>query len=150
MNANARYKAFARKAEVERLPGAASLFRAAARAEQIHANNHARVIRHLGGEAKAPIHPVHVQSTLKNLKAALSGVLREIDSLYPAFLNEAIFKPRHYGCPNTTLGHGVREVTRAILRRCSNTYGKSRLQRVDAHRYRILCVYALRIHSGDC
>jgi rubrerythrin len=90
MNANARYKAFARKAEVERLPGAASLFRAAARAEQIHANNHARVIRHMGGEAKATLHPVRVQSTLENLKAALSGELREIDSLYPAFLNEAI------------------------------------------------------------
>ena len=37
INAHARYKAYAAKAESEGLIGAASLFRAAARAEQIHA-----------------------------------------------------------------------------------------------------------------
>ena len=64
-------------------------FRAAARAEQIHAGNHARVLRHLGGDARAEIHPVRVRSTLENLRVALSGEQREIDSLYPAFLEHA-------------------------------------------------------------
>lgn len=48
VNAHARYQAFASRAEAEGMNGAASLFRAAARAEQIHASNHARVIRHIG------------------------------------------------------------------------------------------------------
>jgi rubrerythrin len=43
-NAHAKYTAFAAKADEDGLHGAASLFRAAARAEQIHAANHARVI----------------------------------------------------------------------------------------------------------
>jgi rubrerythrin len=43
-NANAKYNAFAIKADADGLRGAASLFRAAARAEHIHAGNHARVI----------------------------------------------------------------------------------------------------------
>jgi rubrerythrin len=65
------------------------LFRAAALAEQIHAANHARVIRQLGGEAIAEIHPVEVESTLENLKTALKGEQYEIESMYPGFLKEA-------------------------------------------------------------
>jgi rubrerythrin len=88
-NAHAKYVAFAVKAEAEDLPGAASLFRAAARAEQIHANNHARVIRQLGSGPVAEIHPVTVKSTLENLKVALAGEQYEIDSMYPDFIAEA-------------------------------------------------------------
>lgn len=88
-NANAKYTAFAAKADEEGFHGAASLFRAAARAEQIHAQNHARVIKKMGGEAKCEIHPIGVKSTLENLKVALAGETYEIDSMYPDFLAEA-------------------------------------------------------------
>jgi rubrerythrin len=89
INAHAKYKAFAVKAEIEGLNRAAGLFRAAARAEQIHANNHARVIRRLWAKAYAEIHPIRVRTTLENLKSALFGEQHEIDSLYPTFLEEA-------------------------------------------------------------
>jgi rubrerythrin len=89
VNAHTRYKAYAVRAEAEGMNGAASLFRAAARAEQIHAGNHARVIRHMGGEAKAQILPFRVKSTLENLKVALGGEQHEIDSLYPGFMVHA-------------------------------------------------------------
>ena len=89
LNAHAKYKAFAQKAESEGQFGAASLFRAAARAEQIHAGNHARVIRKMGGEAKAEIHPFRIKSTLENLKAALWGEEHEINALYPTLLSYA-------------------------------------------------------------
>src|SRR3954470_15722027 len=88
-NAHAKYSAFAVKADGEGLHGAASLFRAAARAEQIHANNHARVIRQLGAEPAAAIHPVRVKSTIENLNEARAGERYEIDSMYPEFLREA-------------------------------------------------------------
>jgi rubrerythrin len=89
LNAHAKYKAFAVKADAEGLHRASSLFRAAARAEQIHANNHARVIRRMGGNARAEVHPFSVRNTLENLRSALVGEQREIDSLYPAFLEHA-------------------------------------------------------------
>jgi rubrerythrin len=89
-NAHAKYIEFAAKADAEGLHGAASLFRAAGRAEQIHAANHARVIKQLGGEAACTIHPVEVKGTLDNLKAALGGEQYEIDVMYPEFLKEAI------------------------------------------------------------
>jgi rubrerythrin len=88
-NAHAKYTAFAVKADADSLHGAASLFRAAARAEQIHAANHARVIKQFGGEAQCEIHAVEVKATLENLKAALSGEQYEIDIMYPGFLAEA-------------------------------------------------------------
>jgi rubrerythrin len=88
-NAHAKYTAFALKADADGLHGAASLFRAAARAEQIHAANHARVIGQLGGEARMQLHAFEVKSTLDNLKAALNGEKYEIDTMYPGFLDEA-------------------------------------------------------------
>jgi rubrerythrin len=89
-DANAKYKAFAAKADSDGWHGAASLFRAAACAEQIHAANHARVIRELGGEAHCEIPAVDVRTTLDNLKTALAGEQYEVDILYPGFLKEAI------------------------------------------------------------
>jgi rubrerythrin len=88
-NAHAKYTAFAAKADEDSLHGAASLFRAAARAEQIHAANHSRVLHQLGSRSECEIHPVEVKSTLENLKAALNGEQYEIDIMYPGFLQEA-------------------------------------------------------------
>jgi rubrerythrin len=88
-NAHAKYLAFAMKADEEGFHGTASLFRAAGRAEQIHAANHARVFKQLGGEARCAIHPVVVTTTLENLRAALDGELHEVEKMYPAFIAEA-------------------------------------------------------------
>jgi rubrerythrin len=83
-NAHAKYLVFSAKADVEGWHGAASLFRAASRAEQIHAANHSRVIKQLGGDPRCEIHSVHVKSTLENLKDAMAGEQHEIDTMYPA------------------------------------------------------------------
>ncbi|MGA3082032.1 MAG: ferritin family protein [Terracidiphilus sp.] len=88
-NAHAKYTAFAARADEDELHGVASLFRAVARAEQIHAANHARVIKPLGGHAECEIRPVEAKSTAENLKAALNGEKCEIDTMYPGFLAEA-------------------------------------------------------------
>ena len=89
-NANAKYNAFAIKADADGFRGAASLFRAAARAEQIHATNHARVIVQLGGKVAIKIHEIEVGSMLENLKTALAGEQYEIATMYPGFIAEAI------------------------------------------------------------
>lgn len=48
-NAHSRYLAFAEKADQEGYGGVASLFRAAAAAEEVHGDNHEQTIRDLGG-----------------------------------------------------------------------------------------------------
>jgi len=88
-NANAKYTAFARKADEEGYTQVASLFRAAAAAEAIHAAAHARVIRRLGAEPKATIETPHVGGTAENLKAAIAGESYERDVMYPEFIKIA-------------------------------------------------------------
>ncbi len=88
-NAHARYLAFARKADAEGYARVASLFRAAARAEEIHARNHAEVIRKLGGSPTADVKVPEVKSTRENLEAAIQGESYERDTMYPGFLETA-------------------------------------------------------------
>lgn len=75
--ANRKYLAFAKKAELDGFPQVAKLFRAAAEAETVHAHAHLRV---LGG----------VKATLDNLKAAVEGEAHEFKSMYPTFISEAV------------------------------------------------------------
>lgn len=88
-NAHARYLAFAQKAEEEGYGQVASLFRAAARAEEVHAANHAEVIRQMGGDPIAKIEPPDVRSTGENLQAAIQGESYERDTMYPEFIAAA-------------------------------------------------------------
>lgn len=88
-NAHARYLAFAKQADHEGYAGVANLFRAAARAEEVHASNHAAVIKGMGAEPKADIQTAEVKSTRENLEAAVKGESYERDTMYPDFLARA-------------------------------------------------------------
>ncbi len=88
-NAHARYVEFAKKADEEGYGQVASLFRAAARAEQIHAKTHGEVIKKLGGTPKADLKKPEVKSTRENLAAALKGETYERDTMYPDFMKQA-------------------------------------------------------------
>jgi len=88
-NAHARYLSFAKQADKEGYGEAASLFRAAARAEEIHSGNHAAVIKNLGAVPQATIEQPDVKSTRENLQAALKGEIYERDTMYPDFIKQA-------------------------------------------------------------
>ena len=88
-NAHARYLAFATQADTEGYGKAASLFRAAARAEQVHFERHAKVIKELGGTPTANIEAPVVKTTAENLKAAMEGEIYESTVMYPEFLLKA-------------------------------------------------------------
>jgi len=88
-NARVRYLAFAQKADQEGYGRAASLFRAAARAEQVHFERHAKVIKKLGGVPTANIEPLVVKTTPENLKTAMEGEIYESTVMYPEFLVKA-------------------------------------------------------------
>lgn len=71
--ANRKYLAFAKKAEVDGKPGLAKLFRAAADAETVHAHAHLRVAN-------------GVKSTVENLHEAIKGEGYEVSTMYPEFV----------------------------------------------------------------
>ncbi len=88
-NAKAKYPASTRKADEEGFGAATSLFRAAARAEEVHAANHARVIRKLGGEPAAKIETPTIASTKDAIESAIKGESYERDTMYPDFIAAA-------------------------------------------------------------
>lgn len=74
--ANRKYLAFAKQAELEGYSQVAKLFRATAEAETIHALAH---LKAMGG----------IKSTAENLKAAIAGETYEFSEMYPPFIQEA-------------------------------------------------------------
>ena len=74
--ANRMYLAFAKKADTDGLPQVAKLFRAAAKAETVHAHAHLRV---MGG----------IKTTAENLETAVEGEGAEFRDMYPKFVSEA-------------------------------------------------------------
>jgi rubrerythrin len=89
-NAQAKYVAFAKKADQEGYAGVASLFRAAARGEEFHARTHADVIKKLGGTPSASVQPATVKTTAENLKAAIEAESFERDKMYPGYVADAL------------------------------------------------------------
>ncbi len=74
--ANRTYTAFAARADKEGYSQAAKLFRAAALAEEVHANNHLRALK-------------AIKSTKENLQTALSGENHEWEQMYPEMIETA-------------------------------------------------------------
>ena len=86
--AHMRYLIFSRKAEEEGFPNVARLFKAIAFAEQVHATNHYTA---LGS----------VSSTKDNLQAAIEGETYEVEEMYPAFNQVAVFQGEREGARTT-------------------------------------------------
>jgi len=74
--ANRKYLAYGEVAAKDGLSQVAKLFRAVAAAETIHAHAH---LRAMGG----------IETTVQNLKSAISGEKHEFESMYPAFIATA-------------------------------------------------------------
>lgn len=88
-NAIARYGAFAAKADRDGYHQVAALFRAAARAESVHAENYARVLKDLGASPTSDIQQTPALATVTNVKTAISAETWECETLYPQFVARA-------------------------------------------------------------
>jgi rubrerythrin len=88
-SANIRYLEFAAKADGEGWHGVASLFRATARAEDIHRANHSRILHKSGADSHLKPVGIEVRTTLENVRTALATEISEVDILYPTWLELA-------------------------------------------------------------
>ncbi len=74
--ANRKYLAFAKQAEEEGYSQVARLFRAAAKAETVHALSHLRTLGEIG-------------TTVENLEAAIAGETYQYTEMYPPMIEKA-------------------------------------------------------------
>ena len=88
-NASAKYAVYSEKAKADGYLAVAALFAAASNAESLHAARHARVIKSLGGEAKAEIGTYVGKDIQDMLKEAIAGETEEFTEMYPGFIAEA-------------------------------------------------------------
>lgn len=88
-NAHALYLEFAKKADEEGYHQVASMFRAVARAEEVHAQGFADLIKSSGGTPHAEVEAPVVKSTKENLEAAVASEDFDKDVKYPRFIQQA-------------------------------------------------------------
>jgi rubrerythrin len=89
LNARQRYLAYAARAEAEKYPAVARLFRACAAAESIHARRDVQAIAMTGQPARAVLERVWCGTTDENLLAAIGSERYEAEVWYPALLERA-------------------------------------------------------------
>jgi len=85
----ATYAAFAAQAARDGFPAIQKMFEATSKAESIHAANHARVLKQLGGTLPKFEIKIEVGTTAENLEHAKAGEIYEFTEMYPAFLKDA-------------------------------------------------------------
>jgi len=110
--ANRKYLAFAKKADEEGLFQIARLFRAAAEAETVHANNHLTVLK-------------GVKSTEENLKAAIAGEVEEFKEMYPAFLKIAEEENNKEAYWTFNVANQVEEIHAGLYQKALDSIGEN-------------------------
>jgi rubrerythrin len=84
------YAKFIKQAEKEKLANVANLYRAISRSEQIHANNHAALLRDRGFEPRTPLYDsVAVGTIVQSFKMAISSEDIETESMFPNLIRTA-------------------------------------------------------------
>ncbi len=111
--ANRRYLAFAKKADDEGFPQIARLFRAAAAAETVHAQNHFRAMD-------------GVKGTAENLETAIAGENYEVVSMYPPMLEEAQAEGDKRAALSFKYALAVEKVHEMLYRKAAEFFGKGK------------------------
>ena len=109
--ANQKYLAFAKKSDKEGLPAIARLFRAAAAAETVHAQNHAGTMGIIVG-------------TLDNLEAAAAGEAAEFREMYPGFIAQAEQEGNAKAKTTFDYANQVEQIHHALYSKAIETLGK--------------------------
>ncbi len=110
--ANRKYLAFAKQADKEGLKQVAKLFRAAAEAETVHANNH---LKELKG----------VKFTRENLEAAIAGETYEFEKMYPAFIEAARAEANEGALRSFNFANEVEKIHAALYKKALAEIGKN-------------------------
>lgn len=90
MNGKERYLALAKRADFEGYPAVARLFRACARAEEVHAQRLLEAIASTGGyEARYQMQRPVIATTPENLEASIERERYEVEQFYPPLIEKA-------------------------------------------------------------
>lgn len=130
--ANRKYLAFAKKADEEGFPQIARLFRAAAAAETVHAQNHFRAME-------------GVKTTMENLTAAIGGENYEVVSMYPPMLATAEAEGDKRASRSFNYALEVEKIHEALYRKAQESLTKGKDPEATEYYVCPICGYT---HEG--
>jgi rubrerythrin len=130
--ANRKYLAFAKKADEEGYPQIARLFRAAAAAETVHAQNHFRAME-------------GVKTTMENLTAAIGGENYEVVSMYPPMLATAEAEGDKRASRSFNYALEVEKIHEALYRKAQESLTKGKDPEATEYYVCPICGYT---HEG--
>ncbi|MBP2655268.1 MAG: Rubrerythrin [Firmicutes bacterium] len=131
--ANRKYLAFAKQADLEGYHQVARLFRATAEAETIHA--HAQ-LKAMGG----------IKSTINNLQEAISGETHEYTEMYPPFIQQAEAENKTEAARSFKLANAAEEIHATLYKKALNNIETKQL--VDLYLCPV-CGYIAEGHAPD-
>jgi rubrerythrin len=88
-NNSVKYAAYSKKADEEDMPGAACLFRALSKAEDIHAHNFCDILMKCGVICTPSPETHVVKNTEESLTESIKSEIKEIDVTYPIYMKDA-------------------------------------------------------------
>ncbi len=132
--ANRKYLAFAKKAELEGFKQVARLFRAAAEAETVHAHNH---LRELGG----------IKSTKENLAEAITGESYEFQKMYPVMIEDAKADGKPGALKSFEYANAVEKIHAGLYKKALENLGKNQV--ADYHVCQV-CGYTVEGAPDEC
>lgn len=123
--ASTKYAAYAEKAEKEGYNKIALLFRAASKAESIHAGNHKAVLVKMGAEVPEFTPEFTVKSTKENLNDAVSGESYEVASMYPDFIKDASAESANLAMISFNYAYQVEKKHKAMYEKAINALAEN-------------------------
>ena len=115
--ASAKYAAYAKQAEKEGHQKIALLFKAASKAESIHAGNHKSVMQNMGVEVPKVDPKYDVKTTDENLKDAIKGESYEVATMYPDFLKAASKERANLAMISFNYAYQVEKIHKALYQK---------------------------------
>jgi Rubrerythrin len=109
--ANRKYLAFAHKADQEKKPYAARVFRAAAEAETIHAHTHLKAMK-------------GISTTEDNLNEAINGETYEFTTMYPPMIKDAEEEGEKMAARSMTMANEAEKVHAEFFKKALADPGK--------------------------
>jgi rubrerythrin len=121
----ARYAAYAEKAQEEGHRNVAVLFRATSEAERVHARNHKAVLLKSGVQPTAGVYHGSPASTAENLQDALRGEAYERDTLYPEMIRHATAEGQTEAIRSFTYAINAERQHASLYRRALENLGRT-------------------------
>ena len=148
--AHIRYLYFANQAQKEKFNNVARLFRSIAYAENIHAGDHYRQLKHLeGGFVANSMGAFGPGDSRKNLELAIAGETFEIEEMYPVYIEVAKFQGEKGAQRSFEWSYGTEKMHKMLYEKALESVNSGKDVNLGSIQVCEVCGYTLEGEAPD-